>query len=102
MSSGLECHIYEIEKGVWWYLLEDWDAPKNTWDWREFSTAYGPFDTEDEAYEHLCANHSNPGGHAVIPFEEGFTPDKVLSKRIEIAQAEAEAQRSRRSAFRRY
>lgn len=45
--------------------MEDWSAPKQAWDWREFSTAYGPFGSEEEAYEHLRNSHANPGGHSV-------------------------------------
>ena len=37
MSTGLECRFIEAKP----------------LDWREHATAYGPFDTEDEAVEHL-------------------------------------------------
>lgn len=86
MSTGLECEFLEFVPGEWFYLLEDWSAPKSSWDWREFSTAYGPFRTYEEACEHLRANHSNPGGHSVSPYTDQFAPDAIVRKLIKEAR----------------
>jgi hypothetical protein len=88
MSSGHECHFYEIERGRWIYVLEDGWAPKNVWDWREHATPYGPFDSLDLAEDHLRENHANPGGHATIHLPEGqekidVAHDEVLKGLVE-------------------
>ncbi len=67
MSTNLECHIIEPEPSKWYYVLEDGNAPKNAWDWREYATATGPFSTEQEAQDHLAKHESNPGGLSIIP-----------------------------------
>lgn len=61
MSTGLECAFVKTG-GKWYYVLQDWDCPVGAWDWLEYATAYGPFDTEDSAHDHLRNNHANPGG----------------------------------------
>jgi hypothetical protein len=70
MSSGLECLIAEVEKGKWYYLLQDWSCPSGAWDWEEEASAYGPFGTQEAAHQHLRDNHSNPGGHTVYELGE--------------------------------
>lgn len=65
MSTGCECEFVEHEDGTWTYRLEDYHAPKNAWDWREYSTEYGPFGSYPEATDHLHRNHANPGGWSV-------------------------------------
>lgn len=75
MSTGLECEFLWLQAngkpdGEWFYILEEWDAPKNSWDWHEYATAFGPFPTEDAAQEHLRANHANPGGRSVSQRQE--------------------------------
>lgn len=67
MSTGLSCEFLWLKAagkpdGEWFYILEDWNAPKNAWDWHEYATAYGPFPTEAAANEHLRRHHANPGG----------------------------------------
>ncbi|MGW5657206.1 hypothetical protein [Streptomyces humi] len=79
MSTGLECELTEVEPGRWYYVLEDSDAPRNAWDWREYATAYGPFTSEQQAEEHLEKNHANPGGLTISRYEPGFEPDDVLA-----------------------
>lgn len=82
MSTGLECRFIEVEPGKWYYLLEQGSAPKCSWDWREFADAYGPFDTQEEAHEHLRENHANPGGHSIEPHTEGYEPDEMMKRLI--------------------
>ena len=85
MSTGLNCHFVETSPGVWYYLLEDGSAPKQAWDWREFSTAYGPFDDLLKAQTHLQEEHANPGGSSIRHYEPGTKPDEVLAARIKEA-----------------
>lgn len=82
MSTGLNCFFIEVEPGAWYYLLEEGNAPKNAWDWREFSTAYGPFGDVKQAQTHLMDEHANPGGWTVDPYEPGRQPDEVLAAKI--------------------
>ena len=65
MSTNNECLFFQWEEGKWYYLLEDYNAPKNSWDWREHATSYGPFSTKEKAQEDLHQNHANPGGHCL-------------------------------------
>jgi hypothetical protein len=66
MSTGLECLFLGRSKEEWYYVLENWDAPKNAFDWLDYATAYGPFKNEDKAREDLNYNHPNPGGSSCI------------------------------------
>lgn len=83
MSTNCDCEFVQWSEGEWYYILEDYNAPKNSWDWREFATCYGPFKTEEEAHQHLRDNHANPGGYTLNtrPDKE----DKCLQKLIEAA-----------------
>jgi hypothetical protein len=68
MSSGLNCEFLEAKPGEWYLILEDSSAPKVTWDWHEYATAYGPFETDEDGREFLRDNFSNPGGYWTIPY----------------------------------
>jgi hypothetical protein len=102
MSTGLNCNLYERKPGEWYYLLERWDSPKGGWDWREYATAYGPFGTEDEAYDHLRDNHANPGGSCVERYGT-FQEDAVLTRAFAAApentRRHARTHRGPRGAF---
>lgn len=87
MSTNSECLFIETSPKVWWYVLEDYCAPKNSWDWREHAQAYGPFKSEDEAAAHLFDNHANPGGSSTHPFEQGYKPDETMQKLMDDAKA---------------
>lgn len=93
MSTNSECDFIEVKPGEWWYLLEDYDAPKNSWDWREHSTAYGPFKTYEVAHRHLSDNHANPGGHSETPYQEGYQPDEIMTRLMDEARNRAKPQR---------
>ena len=82
MSTGLNCLIIEVEPGAWYYLLEEGNAPKNAWDWREFATAYGPFGDVKQAQTHLTEEHANPGGWWVDPYKPERKLDEVLAGKI--------------------
>ena len=85
MSSGLNCHFLENEPGKWYYLLEQWNAPKTAWDWRENADCYGPFPTFEKAHEHLGRHHSNPGGYFKSPHDPNAKPSKVIEECIKNA-----------------
>lgn len=78
MSTGLNCTLYERRPGEWYYLLEDASSPKGAADWREHATAYGPFATEDAAFDHLAAWHANPGGSNTVRNAD-YREDAVLA-----------------------
>ena len=87
MSTNSECRFYQVETQKWYYVLEDYDAPKNAWDWREHASAYGPFATLEKALQHLDDNHASPGGYCECPLPEGQTQldlskDETLAKLI--------------------
>lgn len=85
--------LIEVLPEQWYYILEDYDAPKNSNDWREHARAYGPFGNEDTAYTHLRNNHANPGSSSTEPYNPEWKDkkDPVLDKLI------AEAPRNTRS-----
>lgn len=92
MSTGCKCSKIEVATDKWYYLLEDRNAPKNAWDWRDHATAYGPFPTDEAADQHLSDNHPNPGGSSTIKLPAGevsldLEKDPVLKQLIETAVA---------------
>lgn len=66
MSTGLECWFVEPRKGEWFYILELYGSPKGCWSWLDSADAYGPFGSQEAAYEHLHEHHPNPGGFSVF------------------------------------
>lgn len=87
MSTGCNCYFTEVQPNEWYYVLEQMDAPKNAWDWREYATAYGPFNTMDQAKNHLHRNHPNPGGYSVHDYDPGDKIDDVERRLFEQAPA---------------
>lgn len=90
MSTNSECAFIEVEKGKWYYILEDYNAPKNSWDWMEYATCYGPFPDYEAANTHLSANHPNPGGCSISELPEGVEKQNledgsIMKKLIENA-----------------
>ena len=59
MNSRLECIFIERTKDEWYYILENFDAPKHAWDWKDYATAYGSFTNKANVVNHLLNNHSN-------------------------------------------
>lgn len=82
MSTGCNCNVVEYKPGSWYYILEDYDAPKNAWDWRENAAAYGPFDDDEATLRHLSKNHANPGGYSILRYSPEFGKDKVLASLV--------------------
>lgn len=85
-STNSECEFIEFEPNKWYYILEDYDAPEDAWDWRMNATAYGPFRTEDNANEHLVSNHANPGGATIEEYSPEHAKDEVLVDLIKKAR----------------
>jgi hypothetical protein len=83
MSTNSECHFIEWGEGSWYYILENYYAPKNAWDWREHASCYGPFSSEEVADDHLRNNHANPGGSCTFYKDEIDNEDEVLKGLIE-------------------
>ena len=70
MSQSRNCVLVEREPGKWYYILEQTHAPKNSYDWRMHADATGPFESEEQAMQHLHLNHSNPGGYFSYPYDQ--------------------------------
>jgi len=87
MSTGCECLFIEIEPKKWYYVLEDYNAPKNSWDWMEYARAYGPFTTEEKAEEHLFDNHANPGSSCTQEYSPDYKPSETLKELIASASS---------------
>lgn len=83
MSTNSECMFIEIKPAQWWYVLENTDAPKNAWDWREYATATGPFGTEEIARTHLHRYHANPGSSYTVEYDPTYVPDDVMKRLLE-------------------
>ncbi|MFJ8158513.1 hypothetical protein [Streptomyces sp. NPDC094468] len=87
MSTGVNCEVIEVEPGKWFYILEETDAPRNSWDWREYASASGPFTSQESAEQHLADHHANPGGHEICRYVPGFQPDAVLAALLRDSEA---------------
>lgn len=87
MSTNSACEFIEVEPGKWYYALEHRHAPKDAWNWLEHASAYGPFDTEDDATKHLRDNHANPGGYSSMPFHPAIELSDEWKRLIEEANA---------------
>lgn len=97
MSTGLECeHFTDPETGKWYYVLQNWDSPAQAWDWREYATCYGPFDSNDDAYNHRRKNHANPGHWSIQDFTKGDTWFDSVYQRLII---EAESPKKKRDGY---
>lgn len=91
MSTNSNCQFIQTEPEKWFYVLEHSHAPKNSWDWREHASCYGPFESEEKADEHLRDNHANPGGCEVCELPPGIekldlSKDEVLQRLINEAE----------------
>lgn len=84
MSTGLELEYFEPKPGEWYYVLEDWSAPRGSSDWRHYATCHGPFQNQDEAHEHMNENNANPGGYFVTE-NANFETDETYQRLIAAA-----------------
>ena len=82
MSQNRELEFIEAEPGRWFYVLEDSSAPKDSWDWHDYATAYGPFTSYEKAREHQydLSRISTPGSTVHEYKDVKITP--VLRKLI--------------------
>lgn len=85
MSTGYNCRFVRTTNDEWFYALQDWDCPVGAFDWRDYATAYGPFSNEDEAIDHLQANHANPGSWSTDDNPENEPLDATWDKLIRAA-----------------
>lgn len=88
-----EMVVVETENREWFYILEDKGAPKDSWDWREYATAYGPFPDIEKALEHEYDSDSDTSGYEIIGY--GVKPLDKTDLDL-IAKATANAPRMRR------
>jgi hypothetical protein len=86
MSTGCNCLVVEPQQGKWYYVLEDYNAPKNASNWLDYAKAYGPFPSEEAAVRHLSDNHANPGGWWTERHDE-YRPSKTLDGLLKRAAA---------------
>lgn len=90
MSTNSECEIVGLDNGQWFWVLEDYNAPKNAWDWREYASCGGPYSTADRAHADMLRGRANPGGHGKTEMTVGQAmADKVLRELIEGALGKA-------------
>jgi len=68
MSSDQQCQFVERRPGEWYIVLEDYHAPKNSWNWLEHAKAHGPFETLQQADDYL-RSVGNPGATQAIDHE---------------------------------
>lgn len=61
MSVSRRCDIWKANNSSWYVLLGDFEYADEERD----CTAYGPFDSADEAESYVSDNFSNPGGQLV-------------------------------------
>lgn len=86
MSTGYECEFFEYKPNEWYYTLQNWDCPVGAFDWREYATTYGAFQTLDLAQRHLDRYHANPGGCSILP----YTPERSAQRKDVVKDARLE------------
>lgn len=84
MSTRSCLHI-ETEDSTWFYLIESDDSPEDAWDWREYSTAHGPFDALNEAMDHRADNSPGVCGSEIMH----YNPSDPLAEVVQAKIAEA-------------
>lgn len=92
MSTNRNCEFFENEPQRWYYLLEH-EGYEDAWDWREDAGCYGPFAELAEARAHLSANHANPGGFYVSPYDPARPEDETTRALVERAIDPARSRR---------
>lgn len=95
MSTNCECMMVEKTPGEWFYILENYNAPKNSWNWIDHAEAYGPFASEDDAAQHLSDNHANPGGWSIMTHDQ-FRESESMARVLKDARENLAATRRRR------
>lgn len=93
MSTGYSCTFVRTKGDEWFYAIEDGWGPKNAFDWRDFAVSFGPFKTEDEAINHMQANHANPGSWYTNDNAENKDLDATWDKLIAQARQRMEEDR---------
>ena len=84
MSTGADCRFIEEKPGEWYYEIQEWPYG----DWPEYDIN-GPFNSQEDALQHLDDNYANPGGWWTVKHNDPHYCGKKPSEKI----AEREAQR---------
>ncbi len=85
MSVDRELEFIEPEEGRWFYVLEDWSAPRNAWDWHEHVSCYGPFESHEAACYHQYNISRISTGGSTITDHSSFEMTPLLGQLIESA-----------------
>ncbi len=88
--SAKSCLYIENEDTTWFYLVENEDSPEDAWDWREYSTAHGPFDTLDEAMDHRADNNPGVSGAEIRHHTPNAPLPEIVQSKIDEATAAAD------------
>jgi hypothetical protein len=67
--AGLENVFFEPQAGQWFYAIEYSNAPRDSWDWRDYADCFGPFTTLESANEHLYNSRADVSGSTVLPMD---------------------------------
>jgi hypothetical protein len=89
--SAKSCLYIETEDKTWFYLAENEDSPEETWDWREYSTAHGPFDALDDAMDHRVDSRPDVSGCEIKQYNPNAPLPDVVRTKIDDATAAAAA-----------
>ena len=73
MSTGMECRVFEVSPGEWFYLLQRDDCPAGAWNWTEHAYCGGPYPNADACFDAVRDTHGNPGGYFEDPLAPGQT-----------------------------
>jgi hypothetical protein len=83
--SSKSCLYIEVEPDVWFYLAENEDSPEEAWDWREYATAFGPFDGLGDAMNHRAENRSDISGCEIRHYDADRPKAEIVRAKIDEA-----------------
>ena len=69
-----ELQFIETASGDWFYIIEDRDAPSDTWNWHDYATAHGPFPNLDAAQDHEYRSDSDTSGAEIVEWSGKLDP----------------------------
>lgn len=88
MSSNRNLGFIEQTPNNWFYVLEDWSAPSDSWDWHEYAKAYGPFSNLEAAQEHQYDFSRISTGGSEITTADDYRPSVVTDGLLSRASLE--------------
>ncbi len=89
--SAKSCIYIENEDSTWFYLAENEDSPEDAWDWREYATAFGPFDSLEEAADHRVDNRPDVSGCEIRRHNPSAPLPEIVREKIDEAMAAPES-----------